>query len=111
MKTAAEIQRAYYAETAHKYDEMHNQDHDEHGLALAYMMAMIEFFGIASVLDLGSGTGFVLLRLKKRMPHISAVGVEPSPALRGIGYSKGLSDTELVDGDAMSLDFADDSFD
>jgi len=49
-----EIQRAYYAETAQKYDNIHKHDRDEHGLGLAYMMAMIEFFGICSVLDIGS---------------------------------------------------------
>jgi ubiquinone/menaquinone biosynthesis C-methylase UbiE len=111
MRSAAEIQQAYYAETANKYDEMHNQDHDEHGLGLAYMMAMIEFFGIGSVLDVGSGTGFVPLKLKEKMPYIRAVGVEPSPAQRSIGYGKGLSVTELVDGDAMRLAFAAGSFD
>jgi len=111
MRSALEIQRAYYAETAHKYDDIHKHDRDEHGLGLAYMMAMIEFFGISSVLDVGSGTGFALLKLKEKMPHIRAVGVEPSPAQRVIGYSKGLSETELVDGDAMRLAFADGSFD
>lgn len=108
---AVEIQRSYYAETAQSYDEIHNHDRDEHGLALAYMMAMIEFFGIGSVLDIGSGTGFALLGLKERMPHVRAVGVEPSEAQRVIGYDKGLSQTELVDGDAMCLAFADGSFD
>jgi ubiquinone/menaquinone biosynthesis C-methylase UbiE len=111
MRSATEIQQAYYLETADKYDEMHNQDRDEHGLGLAYMVAMIEFFGIGSVLDVGSGTGFTLLKLKEKLPHIRAVGVEPSTAQRAIGYGKGLSDTELVDGDATRLGFADGSFD
>lgn len=111
MRSALELQRAYYAETAQKYDDIHNHDRDEHGLGLAYMMAMIEFFGIGSVLDVGSGTGFALLKLKEKMPHIRAVGVEPSEAQRVIGYGKGLSETELVDGDAMRLAFADGSFD
>jgi ubiquinone/menaquinone biosynthesis C-methylase UbiE len=53
----------------------------------------------------------VLLKLKEKMPHIRAVGVEPSPAQRGIGYAKGLSENELVDGDAMRLAFAAGSFD
>src|SRR5437773_10738585 len=77
IRCAAEIQQAYYADTAGNYDEMHKQDRDQHGLGLAYMMAMIEFFGIGSVLDVGSGTGFVLLKLKEKMPHIRAVGVDP----------------------------------
>ena len=81
------------------------------GLAFAYMMAMIDFFGIGSVLDVGSGTGFALLKLKEKMPHIRTIGVEPSAAQRAIGYSKGLTTAELVDGDATKLAFPDDSFD
>jgi hypothetical protein len=61
MRNATETQRAYYAETAHQYDELHKHERDEHGLALAYMMAMIDFFGICSVLDIGSGTASLYL--------------------------------------------------
>lgn len=111
MLNGKKLQRAYYAETAHKYDEFHKHDRDAHGLGLAYMMAMIEFLGIGSVLDIGSGTGFILLKLKEKMPKIRVLGVEPSMELRAIGYDKGLTQTELVDGDATSLKFNDDSFD
>jgi ubiquinone/menaquinone biosynthesis C-methylase UbiE len=111
MTSAVEIQQAYYADTAQEYDIIHNHDRDEHGLGVAYLMAMIEFFGIGSVLDVGSGTGFALLKLKEKMPQLRAVGVEPSPAQRAIGYGKGLSESELVDGNAMELAFPDGSFD
>jgi ubiquinone/menaquinone biosynthesis C-methylase UbiE len=111
MTSAAQIEQAYYANTAGRYDELHNHDCDEHGLAFAYMLAMVDFFGICSVLDVGSGTGFTLLKLKEKMPHIRAVGVEPSPAQRAIAFGKGLSETELVDGDAMRLASSDSSFD
>lgn len=110
-RRALEIQRNYYVETSHKYDEIHKHDRDEHGLAFAYMTAMIDFFGIGSVLDVGSGTGFALLKLKEKMPHIRTIGVEPSAAQRAIGYSKGLTTAELVDGDATKLAFPDNSFD
>ena len=110
-RSVVEIQRNYYVGTSHKYDEIHKHDRDEHGLAFASMTAMIDFFGIDSVLDVGSGTGFALLKLKEKMPHIRAIGVEPSAAQRAIGYSKGLTTTELLDGDATKLAFPDDSFD
>jgi ubiquinone/menaquinone biosynthesis C-methylase UbiE len=111
MRGAVETQRAYYAETSHKYDEIHKHERDEHGFAFAYMAAMIEFFGFGSVLDIGSGTGFALLKLKEKMPQIRAVGIEPSPAQRVVGHRKGLSQSELVDGDAMRLTYDDGSFD
>jgi ubiquinone/menaquinone biosynthesis C-methylase UbiE len=111
MANTTEIQRAYYDETAHKYDEIHQHDRDEHGLGLVYIMAMIEFLAMGAVLDVGSGTGFALPKLKEKMPRIRAIGVEPSLAQRVIGSDKGLSETEFVDGGAMRLAFADGSFD
>jgi ubiquinone/menaquinone biosynthesis C-methylase UbiE len=39
------------------------------------------------------------------------LGIEPSPELRKVGHSKGLRETQLIDGDAMNLAFSDNSFD
>jgi len=106
-----DLQRAYYANTAQKYDDMHIGERDEHGFALQFMISVLEHFDIRSVLDVGSGTGRALMRIREKMPNVSAVGVEPSSELRSIGYAKGLLDTQLVDGDGMNLAFADGSFD
>jgi ubiquinone/menaquinone biosynthesis C-methylase UbiE len=105
------IQRAYYAETADRYDSAHVHEDDEHSFALRFMISVIEQLGVKSILDVGSGTGRGLLTLKKAMPDILAVGVEPSAELRKIGYANGLTETQLVDGDAMALGFGDGSFD
>lgn len=107
----AEIQRAYYAATATAYDEMHVADDDEHGFALAYMLAIVDHLNIKSILDVGSGTGRALRRIKAKAPHVHVVGIEPSIELRNVGYAKGLSSSELIDGDAMNMHFADGSFD
>jgi len=111
MSKEVETQRAYYAETASHYDEMHLHGDDEHSFALRFMVSTLESLGIRSVLDIGSGTGRVLLNIKADAPNISALGVEPSAELRQIGHAKGLSETELIDGDAMNLAFADGEFD
>lgn len=103
-------QRRYYAETATCYDEMHVAERDEHYFALSWLSALIGHFGHESVLDIGSGTGRALLYLKARHP-LRAVGIEPVGALRKKGHDKGLRTQELVDGDALSLPFADDTFD
>jgi SAM-dependent methyltransferase len=79
--------------------------------ALRFMISVIEQFGIKSILDIGCGTGRGLLTLQKAKPDIVAVGVEPSAELREIGYANGLSETQLVEGDAMGLAFGDGSFD
>lgn len=110
-KNAIEMQRAYYLDTAHRYDDMHVSDDDEHGFALLIMIAVIKHLGIKSMLDVGSGTGRALLKINREMRDITTVGIEPSMALRKVGYSKGLLDTQLIDGDAMNIAFGDGSFD
>lgn len=102
------IQRAYYTETAGKYDDAHA---DDHGLGLGFLITALEFLQIDSVLDIGSGTGRVLFEIRDKFPNVSTVGIEPSEPLRKIGHSKGLLDTQLIDGDGAKLVFPDNSFD
>ena len=111
QERATEIQRAYYAETAHRYDEMHVHEVGEHSFALRFMLSIVEYFGIRSVLDVGSGTGRGLLKIKLEKPDLRILGIEPSVELREVGYTKGLLESELIDGDAMNLPFDDGSFD
>jgi ubiquinone/menaquinone biosynthesis C-methylase UbiE len=106
-----DLQRAYYADTAQKYDEVHVAEDGEHDFALQFMISVLERFGIRSILDIGSGTGRALIKIRDQAPNVSTVGVEPSSELRKIGHSKGLPDTQLIDGDGMNLAFADGSFD
>jgi ubiquinone/menaquinone biosynthesis C-methylase UbiE len=113
VSNEVQVQRDYYAETAVLYDKMHVNPHgkDEHYLAMAFMLSAIEYFEIQSVLDIGSGTGRALKYLKNRKPELRIVGVEPVGELRQIGHEKGLSEDELVDGDATRLGFSDGAFD
>jgi ubiquinone/menaquinone biosynthesis C-methylase UbiE len=106
-----ELQRAYYAETAHRYDEAHVNQAAEHDFALRFLMGVVQSLGVRSILDVGSGTGRVSLEFSRAMPEVAVLGIEPSAELREIGYSKGLSPSRLVDGDAMKLAFGDGSFD
>jgi ubiquinone/menaquinone biosynthesis C-methylase UbiE len=106
-----ELQRDYYARTANVYEDLHVQDGDEHYFALAWLAALIGQYGYRSVLDVGAGTGRGLIYLKTMFPDLKVVGVEPSPELRKVGHDKGLSQEELIDGDALKLAFANDSFD
>jgi ubiquinone/menaquinone biosynthesis C-methylase UbiE len=105
------IQRDYYRKTADQYDDMHINSDVEHDFALAFMLSMIEFLSIGSMLDIGSGTGRALLRAKKASQNLKVLGIEPSSELRKVGYTKGLSQNELIDGDAQKLDFSDGAFD
>jgi ubiquinone/menaquinone biosynthesis C-methylase UbiE len=111
MNEAVSIQQQYYRETAARYDGSHMRSDGEHDFALAFMLSMVRFLGVRSVLDLGSGTGRGLQGVKTAYPDIHIVGIEPSAALREVGYAKGLSREELMDGDAQHLNFADNEFD
>jgi hypothetical protein len=64
---------------------------------------MIDFFGIQSLLDVGSGTRRALLTIKPARSALRVVRIEPSPELRAQGHRKGLSHRELIDGDAQAL--------
>ena len=106
-----EFQRNYYKNTAGQYDEAHVNVKDEHYLAASLMIAAIDFFGICSILDIGSGTGRIVSLIKEKRPGIHIVGIEPVAELREVGYRGGLSTSELVSGDALALQFADEEFD
>jgi ubiquinone/menaquinone biosynthesis C-methylase UbiE len=105
------IQRDYYRDTATDYDRRHVSADDEHAFALAFMISAIKFFGIRSVLDVGSGTGRALLVLRSADPTLTIVGIEPSSELRARGHAKGLTAQQLMEGDGQALAFADGTFD
>ena len=105
-----EAQRASYARTASQYDAMHVEEGDEHYRALDWLSNLITQNDIKSLLDIGSGTGRTIRYLKDRHP-IRYLGIEPVEALRVAGHAKGVPADELADGNALALDFADDSFD
>jgi SAM-dependent methyltransferase len=112
IRERAEIwQRLYYAQTAGEYDEHHVGPDAEHDLALALMSGVIEYLNIRSVLDVGSGTGRVVLFIKDRHPSVFVKGVEPVGALRDVSCTKGLSIGDLLPGDAGTLPFKNGSFD
>jgi SAM-dependent methyltransferase len=111
MKQESEIQRHYYAETADKYNDMHLQGGDEHYFALALLAASIDHFKFQSILDVGAGTGRALLFLKNKRPELTVRGIEPVAELREVGYRSGLSQEELTEGDATSMQFEDGQFD
>ena len=106
-----EIQRRYYAASADRYDSMHLAVNDEHFLALSFLVGAIDYLGIHSILDIGSGTGRAVHYLKRLRPQLRVVGVDPVKELREIGYSKGLRPDELIDGDATNLAIGNAEFD
>ena len=109
MSSAVERQKAYYANTASHYDNMH--DEPEHLLALHLLTVFIELHNIRSILDVGAGTGRAMGWLKQRFPDLVVKGVEPVEQLRKQAYAKGISPADLVAGDGYALPFETESFD
>ena len=110
-KSEVDIQKAYYAETATRYNEMHVNEDDEHFFALSFMVGILDYLKIGSILDIGSGTGRVIKYIKEKRPAIMIVGIEPVKEMREIGYQLGISRTELFEGDALNLQFKNGEFD
>lgn len=111
MDEGVSIQREYYAKTASEYDRAHLSDIDEHFLALGWLASLIKLNKFESLLDVGAGTGRCLNFIKAEGISIGLVGVEPVAELREIGRKKGLGESEIIEGDALSLPFPDQSVD
>lgn len=105
------MQRDYYLRTATDYEELHPLLGSEHQIALDFMLSQTERLGIRTILDIGSGTGMGLRYIKQLHPGLEVMGIEPVAALRKVGYVNGLTNAELVNGDATSLPYEDGSFD
>jgi SAM-dependent methyltransferase len=105
-------QQAYYRETAAQYDSAHLAGDPEHQVAMALLVGYVRQNGIRSILDIGSGTGRAVAVMKRAAPEVKIVGIEPSAELREIGYRQhGLSQDELIDGNALKIAYPNDSFD
>lgn len=105
-----DIQRSYYAATARNYNEMHVHDNDANAFAMSIMFGSAAYLGVKSILDIGAGTGRILIHAKK-YPDLVVNGIEPVKELREIAYGMGISPTDLVEGDALALPFQDGAFD
>ena len=103
-------QRDYYERTAARYDEMHLEE-PEHEFALAQLLGIARYFKYESLLDVGAGTGRVLRHAKSELPRVRITGIEPVAGLREIGHSSGIPEGELTDGNALDLQYEDNSWD
>lgn len=107
-----DIQREYYARTASVYDRAHlTAAEPEHDIALAALGGLSAYYGFASFLDVGCGTGRAILALRTMFPDARVEGIEPVAELREVAYSKGVPRDAIRVGDAAALREDDASFD
>jgi len=115
-KSSEVIQQEYYKKTANNYDSMHGlhgaeADDNEHTFALYQLLGLLDYLNINSILDVGSGTGRVIKFFNDKKKGIKIIGIEPVQELREIGYKNGVSKNQLINGDALNINFPDNSFD
>jgi ubiquinone/menaquinone biosynthesis C-methylase UbiE len=106
---AFQRQQDYYRAMADQYDSPESDDQIEY--AMYVLDGYLKRTKIASLLEVGSGTGRALLQIQKSFPEISVVGIEPSDALRDAAYRKGVPQHKLLHGDGYNLQFAENAFD
>ena len=105
-------QRAYYAETAERYDTAHVQEGDEHHLALQHVAFYLKWISARSVLDTGCGTGRALRFLREQLPNAYVRGNDPSAELLEIAVRDHGIPAETLDCCASEqLPYGDSSFD
>jgi len=107
------MQRAYYQSHAAAYDRGWSESWTAMDMMLpfALLAGFIDILGVASLLDVGSGSGHCLRVLQRLRPNLRMVGVEPSAEMREEGYRSGLGTDMLIDGDATALEYDDGEFD
>jgi ubiquinone/menaquinone biosynthesis C-methylase UbiE len=75
------------------------------------MVAALELRGGERVLDVGCGTGLNFAALTERVgPRGSIVGIDLTPEMLDRARERGWGNVELIEGDATSLPFRDESF-
>jgi SAM-dependent methyltransferase len=103
------LQRAYYERTSHHFDEWHLQATDEHHSALLWIDFLFPKEQIASILDIGAGTGRAIQFFRDKGRQVA--GVEPSSAQIAQAAKKGIPPGHIVQADGAALPFPDNSFD
>ena len=74
---------------------------------------IIEKIGSGSIVDLGSGTGYLSIEIAKRAPGLQVYGIDLSRQMVKIarGHARGVGNVRFEFGNVTSLPFEDDSID
>ena len=103
-------QRAYYRETASRYDAMH--PFTQHYVGLRHVAVYLSALSAKTVLDTGCGTGLALRYLKDALPQLELHGNDPSAELLRIATERhGVSAHHLTCVGSERLPYEDNQFD
>ncbi len=84
------------------------------GLDRSWRRTVVELCDLPArgrVLDVATGTGDIAIEIRRMYPQTQVVGVDLTHAMLDVGRQKAPSGIRFVQGDALSLPFADGTFD
>lgn len=109
MKDYKEKSKESFNKQAQMYDESNYSKYPRE--CYPYVINALSEIEFDSVLDLGCGTGSVLVSLLEKKPEIHAYGLDLSDEMLVIARQKLEKRAELVQGDSENLPYKDNSFD
>jgi ubiquinone/menaquinone biosynthesis C-methylase UbiE len=109
---AIALQRKYYADSASRYEEMHEHEGSGDPLHMDFIVSMLRMLQVRMVLDVGTASGRTLRNLKTAIPELFICGIEPVAALLDEAVVRGNAESgAIIQGKGDALPFADNTFD
>jgi ubiquinone/menaquinone biosynthesis C-methylase UbiE len=109
---AVRLQRKYYADTAARYQEMHEHEGSGDPAHMEFVVSLLQMLRVQTLLDVGTASGRALRTLKTAIPALTVCGIEPVGALLDDAVVRGnTAFGAVIQASGDALPFADSSFD
>ncbi|KLI60500.1 class I SAM-dependent methyltransferase [Brachyspira hyodysenteriae] len=112
MKDYEKLSKEHFNKQASIYDEKDTIYYSKYGkISCNYMSEYLKNIDYNKLLDIGSGTGYLINMLKKYKATAEFYGLDLSEEMINISKSKNIKDAEFILGSANKLPFNDNTFD
>ncbi|HJH54464.1 MAG TPA: class I SAM-dependent methyltransferase, partial [Brachyspira hyodysenteriae] len=112
MKDYEKLSKEHFNKQASIYDEKDTIYYSKYGkISCNYVSEYLKNIDYNKLLDIGSGTGYLINKLKKYKATAEFYGLDLSEEMINISKSKNIKDAEFILGSANKLPFNDNTFD
>ncbi|KLI36629.1 methyltransferase type 11 [Brachyspira hyodysenteriae] len=112
MKDYEKLSKEHFNKQASIYDEKDTIYYSKYGkISCNYVSEYLKNIDYNKLLDIGSGTGYLINMLKKYKASAEFYGLDLSEEMINISKSKNIKDAEFILGSANKLPFNDNTFD
>ncbi|TVL43137.1 class I SAM-dependent methyltransferase [Brachyspira hyodysenteriae] len=112
MKDYEKLSKEHFNKQASIYDERDTIYYSKYGkISCNYVSEYLKNIDYNKLLDIGSGTGYLINMLKKYKATAEFYGLDLSEEMINISKSKNIKDAEFILGSANKLPFNDNTFD